>query len=90
MRKALCLIPAMTYFRTGMHYHRPQKLNERVRNGNECFQLGIVTGNAQRHQSTEADRTPLRVTYLYVNRFPDVTNSVVYKRCNLSSLIFKA
>lgn len=36
--------PAMTYFRTGMHYHRPLLLNGRVRNGNACLQQGIVTG----------------------------------------------
>ena len=29
--------PAMTYFHTFRHYHRPWWLNCRVRNGNECF-----------------------------------------------------
>ena len=38
------MIPAITYFRTGRHYHRPQELNCRVRNGNECDILGKVTG----------------------------------------------
>ena len=38
------MFPAMTYFRTGGHYHRPWKLNCRVRNGNECGLPGIVTG----------------------------------------------
>ena len=41
--------PAMTYFRTGGHYHRPQKLNCRVRNGNECFLQGMFTGKTCRH-----------------------------------------
>ena len=27
------------------HYHRPRLLNGRVRNGNGCGQLGMVTGN---------------------------------------------
>ena len=35
----------MTYFRTGGHYHRLQKLNCRVRNGNECFLQDVFTGN---------------------------------------------
>ena len=34
----------MTYFRAGGHYHRPQELNDRVRNGNECDPLSKVTG----------------------------------------------
>ena len=38
------MFPAITYFRTGMHYHRPRELNGRVRNGNVCFLVGIVTG----------------------------------------------
>ena len=38
------MFPAITYFRTGMHYHRPCKLNGRVRNGNVCFLAGKVTG----------------------------------------------
>jgi hypothetical protein len=29
------------------HYHRPQLLNGRVRNGNGCFQLGMVTGKSR-------------------------------------------
>ncbi len=28
------------------HYHRPQVLNGRVRNGNGCGHLGKVTGNS--------------------------------------------
>ncbi len=39
------MIPAITYFRAGMHYHRPWKLNGRVRNGNVCGLPSIVTGN---------------------------------------------
>lgn len=38
------MFPAITYFRTGGHYHRPCELNGRVRNGNVCFLTGIVTG----------------------------------------------
>ena len=38
------MVPAITYFRTFQHYHRPEKLNDRVRNGNVCFLLGKVTG----------------------------------------------
>jgi hypothetical protein len=38
------MVPAITYFRTFRHYHRPEKLNDRVRNGNVCFLLGKVTG----------------------------------------------
>lgn len=38
------MIPAITYFRTCRHYHRPQELNCRVRNGNECGLLGKFTG----------------------------------------------
>ena len=38
------MFPAITYFRTGGHYHRPCKLNGRVRNGNVCFLAGKVTG----------------------------------------------
>lgn len=38
------MFPAITYFRTGGHYHRPYELNGRVRNGNVCFLTGIVTG----------------------------------------------
>lgn len=41
------MFPAITYFRTGGHYHRPQKLNGRVRNGNVCGLLGMVTGIRQ-------------------------------------------
>ena len=41
------MIPAITYFRTGRHYHRPRELNCRVRNGNECGLLGKVTGKSQ-------------------------------------------
>ena len=37
-------IPAMTYFRTCGHYHRPRELNGRVRNGNECDLTRKVTG----------------------------------------------
>ena len=40
----LKMFPAITYFRTSMHYHWPRKLNGRVRNGNVCFLVGIVTG----------------------------------------------
>ena len=36
--------PAITYFRTVGHYHRPGKLNGRVRNGNACDLPGMVTG----------------------------------------------
>ena len=36
--------PAITCFRAGRHYHRPEELNDRVRNGNECDLRGIVTG----------------------------------------------
>ena len=39
-------IPAMTYFRTCGHYHRPCELNDRVRNGNACDLAGLVTGNS--------------------------------------------
>ena len=39
-------IPAITYFRTCGHYHRPCELNDRVRNGNECDLAGKVTGNS--------------------------------------------
>jgi hypothetical protein len=39
------MIPAITYFRTCGHYHRPEELNDRVRNGNECDLPGKVTGN---------------------------------------------
>ncbi len=35
----------MTYFHAFRHYHRPRKLNDRVRNGNECGLTGNVTGN---------------------------------------------
>ena len=37
--------PAMTYFRTVGHYHRLHVLNGRVRNGNVCFHMDMVTGN---------------------------------------------
>jgi hypothetical protein len=40
----------MTYFRAGGHYHRPQELNDRVRNGNEWDLLGKVTGKQQARQ----------------------------------------
>jgi hypothetical protein len=42
--RAVLMVPAITYFRTFQHYHRPEKLNDRVRNGNVCFLLGKVTG----------------------------------------------
>ena len=51
LRGPFVLIPAITYFRTGGHYHRPWKLNCRVRNGNECGLPGMVTGNSQVRQS---------------------------------------
>ena len=35
----------MTYFRTFRHYHRHQELNGRVRDGNACDLLDMVTGN---------------------------------------------
>ena len=35
----------MTYFRTFRHYHRHQELNGRVRDGNACDLLAMVTGN---------------------------------------------
>jgi hypothetical protein len=41
------VVPAITYFRTFQHYHRPEELNDRVRNGNVCFLLGKVTGERQ-------------------------------------------
>lgn len=47
--------PAITYFRTGGHYHRPQQLNGRVRNGNACGLLGIVTG---RNRGTNRESRP--------------------------------
>ena len=34
----------MTYFHACQHYHRPQELNGRVRNGNVCFLMRMVTG----------------------------------------------
>jgi hypothetical protein len=37
--------PAMTYFRTFRHYHRPWQLNGRVRNGNACDLPSMVTGS---------------------------------------------
>ena len=40
------MIPAITYFRTCGHYHRPEELNDRVRNGNECDLAGLVTGKS--------------------------------------------
>ncbi len=43
-------IPAITYFRTGRHYHRPRKLNCRVRNGNECCLSGMFTGKSRVRQ----------------------------------------
>jgi hypothetical protein len=46
------MIPAMTYFRTFRHYHRPKELNGRVRNGNECFLPGKVTGKRARGRRT--------------------------------------
>lgn len=36
--------PAMTYFHAVRHYHRPHELNGRVRNGNVCFLMRMVTG----------------------------------------------
>ena len=36
--------PAITYFHAGRHYHRPHELNGRVRNGNVCFLMRMVTG----------------------------------------------
>ena len=36
--------PAITYFHAFRHYHRLQELNGRVRNGNVCFLLHMVTG----------------------------------------------
>lgn len=41
------MIPAITYFRTGRHYHRLQGLNCRVRNGNECGPPDMVTGKSR-------------------------------------------
>ena len=46
-------IPAVTYFRTCGHYHRPQELNCRVRNGNECGLLGKFTGKLRVRKSSE-------------------------------------
>ena len=54
--QVFCMIPAITYFRTGRHYHRLQELNCRVRNGNECGLLDIVTGNPRVRQDTEVSR----------------------------------
>lgn len=34
----------MTYFHAVRHYHRPHELNGRVRNGNVCFLMRMVTG----------------------------------------------
>ena len=34
----------MTYFHAGQHYHRLHELNGRVRNGNVCFLMRMVTG----------------------------------------------
>ena len=36
--------PAITYFHACRHYHRLQELNGRVRNGNVCFLMHMVTG----------------------------------------------
>ncbi len=47
-------IPAITYFRACRHYHRPQELNDRVRNGNECGLMGIVTGKEHGVRSSDA------------------------------------
>ena len=55
------MIPAITYFRTFRHYHRLKGLNGRVRNGNECFPLGKVTGK-------KPGRGVSRVPGLYQNR----------------------
>src|SRR5690242_12032004 len=44
------MVPAITYFRTFRHYHWPEELNGRVRNGNECFLLGKVTGKRARRR----------------------------------------
>ena len=46
--------PAMTYFRTFRHYHRPEELNGRVRNGNVCFLLGKVTGKRPGRRQSDA------------------------------------
>lgn len=43
--------PATTYFRA-MHYHRPQRLNYCVREGNRCDPLGVVTDNARGGRSS--------------------------------------
>lgn len=55
------MFPAITYFRTGGHYHRPWKLNCRVRNGNECDLPGIVTGIRHDRLSTIATRISIGV-----------------------------
>ncbi len=47
VREPSQMVPAITYFRTFQHYHRPEELNDRVRNGNECFPPGKVTGKRQ-------------------------------------------
>ena len=38
------------------HYHWPQALNGRVRNGNGCGHLGMVTGKFAMYQKVAASR----------------------------------
>ena len=52
------MIPAITYFRAGEHYHRLQELNGRVRNGNVCFLLDMVTGNDSSGRSSPNEPVP--------------------------------
>ena len=43
----------MIYFRTLRHYHRPDGLDDRVRNGNEYFTVCMVTGKHLRASQPE-------------------------------------
>ena len=52
--------PAITYFRTFGHYHRPRLLNGSVRNGNACFQPGMVTGKTRRTAGPHSSSWPRR------------------------------
>ena len=43
-----------TYFRAGGHYHRPEKLNYCVRDGNRCDLSGMVAKESPLRSSSEA------------------------------------
>ena len=68
-----------------MHYHRPEQLNGRVRNGNACGLLRMVTGNATAGltELTHLRRTGSGISIGSGNNVPQILNSYTWCICTM-------